>query len=131
MELLVLIFKLIFALATVLGLMYLTFKLSGDRLNKMNNGKYIKVLESTQISKESSITVVKVGTKGYVLGICNSNIEKLEELSDKDILMIEENKLKEKEKLNQQYYKAVSEFKSKINRFKRKNNLKEDFHEEE
>lgn len=122
MDLAFLILKLIFALAVVLGLMYLTFKLSGDKLNKMNNGKHIKVLERTQISRDSSIAVVKVGTKGYVLSISNSKVEKLDELSNEDILLIEENKKREKEKLNEQYDIAISGFRSRINRFKRKNN---------
>ena len=37
MDLVFLFFKLIFALSTVLGLMYLTFKLSGNKLSKINN----------------------------------------------------------------------------------------------
>ncbi|MBE6053325.1 MAG: flagellar biosynthetic protein FliO [Clostridium sartagoforme] len=117
-----LILKLILALAVVLGLMYLTFKLSGNKLSKINNGKYVKVLENTQISRESSIAVVKVGDKGYVLGICNNKIEKLDELSQEDILVIEEKKLREKEKINEQYNGVIREFKSRFNRFKMKNN---------
>ena len=113
--------KLIFALVVVLGSMYLTFKLSGDKLSKINN-KYIKVLERSQISKESSIAVVKVGNKGYILSISNNKIEKLDELSKEEILIIEENKIREKEKINEQYNVAISGLKSKINSFKRKNN---------
>lgn len=114
--------KLIFALVVVLGFMYLTFKLSGDKLSKINNNKYIKVLEKSQISRESSIAVVKVGNKGYILSISNSKIEKLDELSEEEILNIEEDKIREKEKINEQYNVVVSGFKSKINSFKRKNN---------
>lgn len=122
MDLAFLIFKLIFALAVVLGLMYFIFKLSGDKLNKVNEGKYIKTLERTQISKETSIAVVKVGSKGYILSISNNKAEKLDELSHEDILLIEENKKREKEKLNEQYEIAISGFRSKINRFMKKNN---------
>ncbi len=114
--------KLIFALVVVLGSMYLTFKLSGDKLSKINNNKYIKVLERSQISKESSIAVVKVGNKGYILSISNNKIEKLDELSKEEILIIEEDKIREKEKINEQYNVAISGLKSKINSFKRKNN---------
>ena len=114
--------KLIFALAIVLGLMYLTFKLSGEKLNRVNNGKYIKILERSQIARESYIAVVKVGEKGYVLSISNNKVEKLDELTHEDVLLIEENKLKDKERVNEQYNVAISGFKSKINNFRKKNN---------
>ena len=114
--------KLIFALVVVLGFMYLTFKLSGDKLSKINNNKYIKVLERSQISRESSIAVVKVGNRGYILSISNNKIEKLDELSEEEILAVEEDKIKEKEKINEQYNVAISRFKSKINSFYKKNN---------
>ncbi|MCF0148165.1 MAG: FliO/MopB family protein [Clostridium sp.] len=122
MDLVFLFLKLIFALAVVLGLMYLTFKLSGDKLSKINSNKHIKVLERSQISREASIAVVKVGDKGYILSISNNKIEKLDELSKEDILIIEEDKIRDKEKINEQYNTALLGFKSKINSFKRKNN---------
>lgn len=122
MEFAFLLLKLIFALAFVLGIMYLTFKLSGDKLSKINNNKYIKVLEKSQISRESSIAVVKVGSKGYILSISNNKIEKLDDLSKEEIFIIEEEKMKEKEKINEQYNIVISGLKSKINNFKRKNN---------
>lgn len=122
MDLAFLFLKLIFALAVVLGLMYLTFKLSGDKLSKINNNKYIKVLERSQISRETSIAVVKVGDKGYILSISNNKIEKLDELSNEEILVIEEDKIREREKINEQYNAALLGLKSKINSFKRKNN---------
>lgn len=122
MEFAFLLLKLIFALAFVLGIMYLTFKLSGDKLSKINNNKYIKVLEKSQISREASIAVVKVGSKGYILSISSNKVEKLDDLSKEEIFIIEEEKMKEKEKINEQYNIAISGLKSKINNFKRKNN---------
>ena len=44
MDFIFLLFKLIFALAVVLGLMYLSFKLSNNKISQINEGKYIKVL---------------------------------------------------------------------------------------
>lgn len=122
MDLAFLFLKLIFALVVVLGLMYLTFKLSGNKLSKINNNKYIKVLERSQISREASIVVVKVGDKGYILSISNNKIEKLDELSNEEILVIEEDKIREREKINEQYNASLLGLKSKINSFKRKNN---------
>ena len=117
-----LIIKLLFALLVVFSLMYLVFKLSGDKINKMNEGKYIKVLERTQISRDSSIAVVKVGNKGYVLSASSNKVEKLDDLTEEEIFLLEENKRIEKEKIKGQYEIVMSEFKSKINRFKKKNN---------
>ena len=116
-----LIIKLLFALLVVFSLMYLAFKLSGDKINRMNEGKYIKVLERTQISRDSSIAVVKVGKKGYILSTSSNKVEKLDELSEEEIFLLEENKRIEKEKLNGQYELVINEFKSKIKRLKKKN----------
>ena len=108
------IIKLIFALVVVLGLMYLVFKISGNRLNKINEGKYIKVLEKVQISKDTSIVVVKIGKKGYIMSSSNNNTEKIDEISEEEILLLEEEKRIEKEKINQQYEVAIKGLKSKV-----------------
>lgn len=116
-----LIIKLLFALLVVFSLMYLTFKLSGEKINKMNEGKYIKILERTQISRDSSIAVVKVGKKGYILSTSNNKVEKLDDLTEEEIFILEENKRIENDNLSKQYELIISKFKSKINRFKERN----------
>ncbi len=120
MELAFLIIKLIFAFLVVFSFMYLVFKLSGDKFNKLNEGKYIKILERTQISKDSSIAVVKVGKKGYVLSTTSNKVEKLDDLTEEEINLLEEGKKEEKERLNQQYDLILDKFKCNINRFKKK-----------
>ena len=120
MELAFLIIKLIFAFLIVFSLMYLVFKLSGDKFSKLNEGKYIKILERTQISKDSSIAVVKVGKKGYVLSTTSNKMEKLDDLTEEEINLLEEGKKEEKERLNQQYDLILDKFKCNINRFKKK-----------
>jgi flagellar protein FliO/FliZ len=122
MDLIFSIFNLIFALVVVLGLMYLLFKISSNRLHKVNEGKYIKVLERVQISKESSIIVLKVGKKGYVMSSSSNRTEKLDEISEEDILLIEEEKKRQKEEVNQQYEVAIKGLKSKINKLRNKYN---------
>ncbi len=116
------IIKLIFALVVVLGLMYLVFKISGNRLNKINEGKYIKVLEKVQISKDTSIVVLKIGKKGYIMSSSNNNTEKIDEISEEEILLLEEEKKIEKEKINQQYEVAIKGLKSKVNKLRNKYN---------
>lgn len=111
-EILLLIFKLVFTLIIILGLIYLSLRLSSEKINKYNENKYIKILEKTQISKDSSLIVVKVGKKGYVLSTTNTNIEKLDELSNEEILSLEEYKKKEKENLEFKYKEVLEKVKS-------------------
>lgn len=122
MDFIFLLFKLIFALAVVLGLMYLSFKLSNNKLSQFNEGKYIKVLERNQISKDTAIVVVKIGKKGYVLSTSNNSTSKIDELSEEEVFLLEEEKRLEKEKVSKQYDIAITNFKSKISRFENKKN---------
>lgn len=122
MDLIFMIIKLIFALVVVLGLMYLVFKISGNRLNKFNEGKYVKVLERVQISRDTSIVVIKIGKKGYIMSSSTNNTEKLDEISEEDIVLLEEEKRKEKEKINQQYEVAMKGLRSKVNKLRNKYN---------
>ena len=122
MDFIFLLFKLIFALAVVLGLMYLSFKLSNNKISQFNEGKYIKVIERNQISKDTAIVVVKIGKKGYVLSTSNNSTNKIDELSEEETLLLEEEKRLEKEKVSKQYEIAITNLKSKISRFKDKKN---------
>ncbi|MBS5937376.1 flagellar formation protein [Clostridium sartagoforme] len=122
MDFIFLLFKLIFALAVVLGLMYLSFKLSNNKISQFNEGKYIKVLERNQISKDTAIVVVKIGKKGYVLSTSINSTNKIDELSEEETFLLEEEKRMEKEKVSKQYEIAITNLKSKISRFKDKKN---------
>ena len=82
--------KLILALGVTLGLMFLSFKLMGTKLNAVNNNKYVKVIERVQVTKENSILIVKAGKKGYVMTSTAGHMEKLSELSQEEIDIIEE-----------------------------------------
>lgn len=122
MDFIFLLFKLIFALAVVLGLMYLSFKLSNNKISQFNEGKYIKVLERNQISKDTAIVVVKIGKKGYVLSTSINSTNKIDELSEEETFLLEEEKRMEKEKVSKQYEIAITNLKSKISRSKDKKN---------
>ena len=122
MDFIFLLFKLIFALAIVLGLMYISFKLSNNKISQFNEGKYIKVLERNQISKDTAIVVVKIGKKGYVLSTSNNSTNKIDELSEEETFLLEEEKRIEKEKVSKQDEIAITNLKSKISTFKNKKN---------
>ena len=64
-------------------------KLNSDNINKY---KYVKVLERTNLSKDTSIFVLEIGDEGCVLASSPSKIEKLKELNKEDIAEIYEMK---------------------------------------
>lgn len=103
MEIFILMIKLLIALPILLGLIILTLKLSEKRINSFQDKKYIKVIERTQISKDMSILVVKIGQKGAVLSASKDKIDKLQELSNEEIIEIEAQKEKEREQMTQKY----------------------------
>jgi len=119
------IFKAIFALALVLLLLYLSLKLGGEKLQKFQNGKYIKVLERVPLSKENFVCVVKIGEKAYIMTSTPHSIEKITELSEAETKKIEDlkiqsmpqykglNKFLEKRELNKIYDKL------KLNKLKK------------
>lgn len=88
----VMLFKIIICLPFVLILIYISVKFGGNKLQNIQNGKYIKILERTPISKENSLLVVKIGGKGYVLSSTVGNISIISELNEDEILSVEASK---------------------------------------
>lgn len=130
MDFFMLLFKMIVALVITLGLMFLTFKVMGTKVNNINDGKYVKIIERVQVGKESSILVIKVGKKGYVLTNTSEHMEKLSELTEDEVTDIEENNRKKVQDMSESYSRFV--LKSKEGIFKILNNIKskEDKHED-
>lgn len=77
----------------ILFLIYLSLKVGGSKLQNLQNGRFIKVLERVSLSKENSVLAVKIGQKGYVISSSNGRVEILLELSDEEVLKIEETKV--------------------------------------
>ncbi|WP_160686095.1 flagellar biosynthetic protein FliO [Clostridium sp. C2-6-12] len=114
--------QLILALGVTLGLMFLTFKFMGKKVNYINNSKYVKVIERVQVSKENTILVVKIGKKGYVMTSSTGNMGKLSELSEEEINLIEEDKKKAAEEITENYKNLM--IKSRKNFSKIVNNIR-------
>lgn len=87
------LFKILLALPFLIVLIYLSLKYSGSKLQSIQNGKYIKIVERVAISKENSLLVARIGNKGYVLTSTNGRIDILLELSDEELLKLEEVKV--------------------------------------
>jgi len=89
----VLTIKVIFSLIFVVCLIYLSFKYGGGKLQSLQNTRYLKVLERVPLSKENNILVVKMGNQGYVLSSSQSKVEIIKEISEEDLVGIENTKM--------------------------------------
>ena len=121
--------QLILALGVTLGLMFLTFKLMGKKVNSINSGKYVKVIERVQVSKENTILVVKIGNKGYVMTSSTGNMGKLSELSEEEINLIEEEKKKAAEEITENYKNLMIQSKKSFSKVVKNIRSKEDKNE--
>ena len=121
--------KLILALGVTLGLMFLTFRLMGKKVDSINNGKYVKVIERVQVSKENTILVVKIGKKGYVMTSSTAHMGKLSELSEEEINLIEEEKKKAAEEITENYKNLMIQSKKSFSKIVKNIRSKEDKNE--
>lgn len=108
MELGLMFLKLVISLGIVLLLIFLTFKFANNRVKKVSSDKYIKVIDRTQIGKDISLLIVKVGEEGWIMSTSNGNTEKLKELTKEEILEIEKKK-KQKEEDLKEFYKVIED----------------------
>ena len=108
------ILNLIMSLLVVFSLMFLMFKTLGSKVKAANDNKCVKVIDRTQITKENSIIVIKVGNKGYLLTNTQTGMEKLEDLSEEEINKIEEEKRNNMYLINESYIKKSEDIKKKV-----------------
>ncbi|KZL94147.1 flagellar biosynthetic protein FliO [Clostridium magnum] len=83
------LFKIIIFLPFILLLIYISIKYGGNKLQDIQNGRYIKILERAAISKENALLVVKIGEKGYVMSSVTGKLEIVSELEKEEISKIE------------------------------------------
>lgn len=120
MEIFIMIIKLILSLVGILGLIFILFKLSNNKINNINEGKYINVIDRVQIAKDSYILIVKIGKRGYIMSSSGGKTEKLEELSEEEIINIQHEKLKRFEEANIKYENTINLIKENALRLKNK-----------
>ena len=121
--------KLILALGVTLGLIFISFKLMGTKLNEINNNKYIKVIERVQVTKENTILIVKIGKKGFVMTSTAGQMERLAELSEEEINDIEEDKKKVAKEITESYTKLILDSKKSFSKIVKNIRSKEEKHE--
>jgi flagellar protein FliO/FliZ len=88
----ILIIKIMLFLPLILLLLYISLKYGGNKLQKLQDGKYMKMLDRIAISKDNSVVVIKIGEKAYAISSSSSKIEILFELPKEDIVTIENSK---------------------------------------
>lgn len=112
MSILLMILKLVAALLVILPLIYISIKYGGNKLQNMQNGNYMKVLERLPITKENSLLVIQIGEKGYVFSSSGNKLEILMKLDSEEIKKIQESKTVTQYKNFNEFYK---DFKDKFN----------------
>ena len=103
--------KLILSLTTVLLLIFLVFKVLGNKVNDINNKKYMKIIDRLQITKDNSIVIVQIGKKGYIMSSSQKGMEKIEELEKEELQVIEEMKKESLKEIQSAYNKAFVKLK--------------------
>lgn len=107
MSLLLMILKLAAALLVILPLIYISIKYGGNKLQYIQNGNYMKVLERLNITKENSILIIKIGEKGYVFSSTDNKLEILMELDNEEIKKILDSKRVPEYKNFREFYKDL------------------------
>lgn len=76
--------KILIFFPLVLALILIVGKL-GNKFNLTTNNKYMKILERLPLSKDTSLLIVKVGDKGYLMSSSSGKSEILKELSGSEL----------------------------------------------
>lgn len=113
-EFLGMLMQLLVALVITLLIMFLSYKVLGTKVNNLNKNKYIKIIEKSQLSKDNSIFIVKIGKKGYVMTSTSQSMEKIDELNEDDIKEIEDSKEQANAEMMDEYNKFVLHAKDTI-----------------
>lgn len=82
------IIRLIFSLIFVVALAYVVIRLmrKGGRFFVVNDDAYLKLVASLTIEQGKSIKVFTLGDKAYVVGVTGSNITKIAEIEDGNLI---------------------------------------------
>ena len=71
------------------ALIIITIRLSKSSINGLAKNKYIKVLERTNLNKDTEVYVIKVGDEGCVVISSSTKTDKIKELTSHQIEEIE------------------------------------------
>ncbi|GFZ30957.1 hypothetical protein CSC2_14830 [Clostridium zeae] len=113
MDLFFLIIKLVFSFLLILCLALISLKLTGNKYNSLQKGRYIKVIEKIQLSKEISIVLLQIGSRGIVMSCSQNSTEKLEEIDEETLKNILESKDQFQQDMMKKYSDIIGNIKVK------------------
>ena len=120
MEFVLMSIKIIGTLIVLILLMLLLLKFNESKLNEVNSRKTIRVIERTQLSKDVSLQIIKIGKKAYVMSVSPSKGEFIKELTEEELNEIEV--LKKFEKNKEAFNNIIKPFEEVINKLKKRKN---------
>jgi flagellar protein FliO/FliZ len=88
-QMLGMLLNIILVLPFILLLIYISLKYGGSKLQNIQNGRFIKVMERVPLTKDSSIMVVKIGDKAFIMSSGAGKTEILLELEEAQMEHIE------------------------------------------
>ena len=115
MEFVLMSIKIIGTLIVLILLMLLLLKFNESKLNEVNSRKTIRVIERTQLSKDVSLQIIKIGKKAYVMSVSPSKGEFIKELTEEELNEIEVLKKFEIEKNKEAFNNIIKPFEEVIN----------------
>lgn len=83
------VINLIVFVPITIALIIITIKLSNINIGRFSENKYVKVLEKSNLNKDTDIFILKIGDEGCVLVSSPSNTYKVKELTKEEIKAIE------------------------------------------
>lgn len=103
MTYIVLTVKLIVFTAALLILLVGILKLTENKVKGFSKGKYIKILEKTDLSKNNSVYLLKLGEEGVVVLTNDKGASTIKELTAEEIKGIEKEKEEKIKEFNELY----------------------------
>lgn len=85
------IINLIVFVPFIIALIILTMRLSKSSINGLVKNKYVKVLEKTNLNKDTDVYVLKVGDEGCVIVSSPTKTDTIKELTNHQIEEIQKN----------------------------------------
>lgn len=89
-EAIIMLLKICVFLPIIIFLIFLLFRYGGERLQKIQNGRYMKILDRLPLTKENSLLIIKIGEKAFVISSTAGKVEMLMELDPLEVKKIEE-----------------------------------------
>lgn len=108
MDMFTFILKIIIFLPFIILLIYLSLKVGGKKLQNIQNGSHMKVIERVQVSKENTLLLVKIGDRGYIMSSSPQGITTLEEISKDELNEIQEKKAREAKENTEEIKKLLN-----------------------